>query len=275
MAEAKNLGCNYAGHEFGASYPDSMCIDGYLWDADSDDGDGMLSSGGEWACPRCNTAEYLAEALEEAKGGACGRSNGRSWIAADQWERACAKAQRENAETATAFLATIEPFETSDWPDRQAVIEGRARWDDTITVTYLGATRLQEPDHDLKGTAQPTAVQVILGRLEAGSVALRRHGGDYPPSREERAEIARTLDLAADRLSRIQEENERLRAEQALADETLGLYATDEDEYLSGDGEPYGSIPTEAGMFARSRRRRHQEREASLASREQGGPGHG
>lgn len=30
-------GCNYAGHEFGASYPDSICIEGYLWDADSCD----------------------------------------------------------------------------------------------------------------------------------------------------------------------------------------------------------------------------------------------
>lgn len=133
------LGCDYAGHEFGASYPDSICIDGYLWDADSDDGDGMLTSGGEWACPRCNTAEYLAEALEEAKEGCCGYSNGWPWVAADQWDRACAKARRENAEAANAFLATVEPFETTDWPDRQAVREGRARWDDTVDVILVAS----------------------------------------------------------------------------------------------------------------------------------------
>ena len=27
--------CEYQGHELGAAYLDSCCIDGYLWDADS------------------------------------------------------------------------------------------------------------------------------------------------------------------------------------------------------------------------------------------------
>ena len=60
--------CDYSGHEFGASYPDSVCIDGYLWDADScDEPGGPLYSGGEWPCPRCNTRLMLENALEEAK----------------------------------------------------------------------------------------------------------------------------------------------------------------------------------------------------------------
>ena len=36
---AKKLGCNYQGYEFGASYPDSVCIEGRLWDADYCDND--------------------------------------------------------------------------------------------------------------------------------------------------------------------------------------------------------------------------------------------
>ena len=134
------LGCNYAGHEFGAHYPDSVCIDGYLWDADSDEG-GMLTSGGDWPCPRCNTVEYLQDAVSEAKDGGCGVSNGYRWVAAVIWERSCDKARRENPGAAAAFLASLKPFETDDWPDRQAVYEGRARWDDTITVVAALPTK--------------------------------------------------------------------------------------------------------------------------------------
>jgi len=57
---ATALGCDYQGHEFGAQYPDSVCIDGYLWDADSD-----LTIGGDMPCPQCNHAawrDYYAEA---------------------------------------------------------------------------------------------------------------------------------------------------------------------------------------------------------------------
>jgi len=54
--------CNFMGQDFGAQYPDSVCIDGYLWDADSGDadpsGDGWLYTvGGEIPCPSCNTKE--------------------------------------------------------------------------------------------------------------------------------------------------------------------------------------------------------------------------
>jgi hypothetical protein len=48
-----SLGCDYQGHEFGAHYPDSVCIEGYLWDADSGDADG-LANGGDLPCPQCN-----------------------------------------------------------------------------------------------------------------------------------------------------------------------------------------------------------------------------
>ena len=51
--------CDYQGHEFKASYPDSVCIDGFLWDADScDEPGGPLSIGGEIPCPKCNTEKF-------------------------------------------------------------------------------------------------------------------------------------------------------------------------------------------------------------------------
>lgn len=59
--------CNYQGHEFGGSYPDSVCIDGFLWDADSghavDEG-WCYESGGDVPCPQCNAdahAKYLRD----------------------------------------------------------------------------------------------------------------------------------------------------------------------------------------------------------------------
>jgi ribosome modulation factor len=63
------LGCAYQGHEFGAPYLDSLCIEGYLWDADSGDasGDGAgwnYTHGGELPCPHCNHAQWLEKALE-------------------------------------------------------------------------------------------------------------------------------------------------------------------------------------------------------------------
>lgn len=43
---------------FGASYPDACCIDGYLWDLDSADGE-FLTQGGDAPCPYCNPKGYL------------------------------------------------------------------------------------------------------------------------------------------------------------------------------------------------------------------------
>ena len=51
--------CGYQGYEFGAHYPDSVCCEGYLWDADSGF-EGYLGNGGDIPCPQCNRAEWLA-----------------------------------------------------------------------------------------------------------------------------------------------------------------------------------------------------------------------
>ena len=57
--------CDYQGYEFGASYPDSVCIDGKLLDADNCDNDGNLYDTGEdIPCPMCDEAgaiEYWTE----------------------------------------------------------------------------------------------------------------------------------------------------------------------------------------------------------------------
>jgi hypothetical protein len=50
--------CDYTGYEFGAPYHDGVCIEGYLWDADSGDSDG-LTCGGDLPCPKCNTEHWL------------------------------------------------------------------------------------------------------------------------------------------------------------------------------------------------------------------------
>lgn len=59
--------CNYQGYEFGGGYLDSVCIEGYLWDADSGDGD-LLTFGGDLPCPSCNRAEWMAYHREDIIG---------------------------------------------------------------------------------------------------------------------------------------------------------------------------------------------------------------
>jgi hypothetical protein len=56
-------GCDYQGYEFGGGYLDSVCIDGYLWDADSgeagEDGLWYYDWGGDIPCPICNHDEWV------------------------------------------------------------------------------------------------------------------------------------------------------------------------------------------------------------------------
>lgn len=127
--------CSYAGYEFGAGYPDSVCIDGRLWDADSYE-DGYYTSGGELACPRCNTKTMIVEARRDAGDGSCGMSMNTPWCEATLWEATCARALSENKAVAEQIIADIEPFEITDWPDRNAVYEGRASWEATVNRVW-------------------------------------------------------------------------------------------------------------------------------------------
>jgi hypothetical protein len=52
--------CDYQGYEFGARYPDSVCIDGRLFDADDCDGEGNLYDNEEdIPCPICRRADAV------------------------------------------------------------------------------------------------------------------------------------------------------------------------------------------------------------------------
>lgn len=124
-------GCQYQGYEFGAGYPDSICIDGELWDADSGDGE-FLTNGGDIPCPRCNTTTFLRRALSDAKDGGCGLANFYPHVAMLDWEAAIAKARKENMPAAEEFLQDVQPFKTDDWPDRDAVFANPTLWDRTI-----------------------------------------------------------------------------------------------------------------------------------------------
>lgn len=58
--------CDYQGHDFGAHYLDSVCINGQLFDADHCDGDGNLYEPMEFkACPQCNHGQWLNDQRDE------------------------------------------------------------------------------------------------------------------------------------------------------------------------------------------------------------------
>lgn len=57
--------CDFTGPSFGAGYVDGICIAGYMWDLDSDDGTGHLSRGGEIPCMQCNLVAYLKYLAED------------------------------------------------------------------------------------------------------------------------------------------------------------------------------------------------------------------
>lgn len=44
---------------FGATYPDARCIDGFLWDLDKCDENGLYSSGDNPPCPFCNRISFV------------------------------------------------------------------------------------------------------------------------------------------------------------------------------------------------------------------------
>jgi hypothetical protein len=55
------MSCGYQGYEFGAgSYPDSLCVDGRLLDADNcDDNGNLYDTGDDIPCPICRPKEAI------------------------------------------------------------------------------------------------------------------------------------------------------------------------------------------------------------------------
>lgn len=56
--EKNKKGCGIKFSFFGALYPHAVCLDGYLYDMDSWDGEGY-SIGGDVPCPICNTRKFI------------------------------------------------------------------------------------------------------------------------------------------------------------------------------------------------------------------------
>ena len=100
---------------FGASYEDGLCIEGYMWDADSGDGDGFLYTGGEIPCPKCNTAAYLEEQAERA---ADDIPNPGTTSPAEFWEGTIRICLDLNPGITAQTLRGLAPFDLLDWPDR-------------------------------------------------------------------------------------------------------------------------------------------------------------
>jgi hypothetical protein len=66
VSDNESTGCGYTGYDFGAVYPDSICIEGYLWDLDSCEvPGGPLFHGGDIACPECNHRQWLFDQRED------------------------------------------------------------------------------------------------------------------------------------------------------------------------------------------------------------------
>lgn len=100
--------CDYTGRDFGASYPDSCCIDGYLWDLDScDEAGGSLSMGGDKPCPKCNTLEYLLDEKEEAETCAYAGTLHTMITGEQMWLSALKKAESQNPAGTLAALREI------------------------------------------------------------------------------------------------------------------------------------------------------------------------
>lgn len=127
--------CGYTGCHFGAAYPDACCIDGFLWDLDSGDADG-LTHGGDMPCPACNTGSYLDDALDNAESTKWGESMGQFHSGAMLLEEAMRSAEDANASGAQAWKTEKAAVEVFDWPDRAAVLEGRAR-PETVALTTI------------------------------------------------------------------------------------------------------------------------------------------
>jgi hypothetical protein len=105
--------CDYSGPHFGATYPDAVCIDGYLWDAYSgfavEDG-WCYAVGGDDPCPQCNTLAALERVKESVESGYTpgGTPN------PDIWRGAVEHCRRLNPDATDAALKSIGPVRALD-----------------------------------------------------------------------------------------------------------------------------------------------------------------
>lgn len=90
-------GCGYQGYEFGAAYPDSICVGGRLYDADNcDDNHNLCEPTDNIPCPMCHPR--LAEKYYE-----------------DLWDDGEAKDVREKAKALVADIRRNRKNGTEPW----------------------------------------------------------------------------------------------------------------------------------------------------------------
>ena len=101
--------CDYQGYEFGASYPDSVCIDGKLFDADNCDNDGNLYDTGEdIPCPMCDEAgaiEYWTERNRMGDGSRKAANKAALSLVADIRSNRGVPSNRLNSQATRSFIA--------------------------------------------------------------------------------------------------------------------------------------------------------------------------
>lgn len=129
--------CDYTGHDFGAHYPDAACHEGYLWDLD---GDGWIEGDYSHPCPKCNTAEYLDGAREDAESTEQGGGMTRIYSGAMIIEGAIKKARKVAPDEVAKWVKTNPTVNTFDWPNREATLRGMASTDPCLPKTLQTAT---------------------------------------------------------------------------------------------------------------------------------------
>lgn len=127
--------CGHTGKYFGASYVDGVCIDGFLWDLDSGDGDG-LTNGGDRPCPACNTAVYLDSAKDDAESTSWGSDMFSLYSGAMIIEGALKHAEKIAPRAVAEWKRKNPRIKTFDWPDRDGVLARRVS-PETATETTL------------------------------------------------------------------------------------------------------------------------------------------
>lgn len=110
-------GCGYMGHEFGASYLDSQCFGGRLYDLDNCDGGLLYEPGDYLPCPNCCMEEWMEGMAEDISQGVHGRD--RSSL--PFWKMICRFALKTNRDEALRLLngrfKTVTYIEENDARD--------------------------------------------------------------------------------------------------------------------------------------------------------------
>lgn len=130
-------GCGYMGRDFGASYLDSECFGGRLYDLDDGDGDMLYEPREYLPCPNCRMEEWLERHAKYVSEGVSGREKS----SLPEWQAVCRFALKTNKAEALRLLNGR--FKTV------AYLEHNAGGDDLIEREWtFDLAALTEPAND-------------------------------------------------------------------------------------------------------------------------------